>query len=239
MTLGAMQPYLFPYLGYFQLMDCVDIYVFCGGLQYIRCGWVNRNRLRMRDAARYFTFSVAKDDHRKNINQRHYSNLKADCDKLKREIFQYYKKAVNFEEAYSVLEEALAFPEDNVAGFNINADSVIARYLGIQTKIVALDLVEDEEFCQRFEQSEREERCILLCRHFNAGVYVNAIGGTKLYHRDFFAEQGIRLQFLRMNDDITYDQCGDGFVSSLSIIDVLMRNRIEDIKLLLKRYRLE
>ena len=69
MTIGIMQPYLLPYLGYFQLMDCVDKYVFCGDMQYIRWGWVNRNQLRIHNKKQtyFFTFPVVKDDHKKKI----------------------------------------------------------------------------------------------------------------------------------------------------------------------------
>ncbi len=239
MTLGAMQPYLFPYLGYFQLMEHVDTYVFCGDMQYMRQGWINRNRICIhKDQVHFFTFSVIKDNYRKNINQRHYANLKTDSEKLKRYLFQSYKKAVNFEEAYAVLEKVLEFPDDNVACFNMNANSVIARYLGIETEITCTDDIKDDAFLHMFHRSGREERVVQLCNYFHAETYVNAIGGTSLYHKDYFAKNGIELQFMQIGD-IHYGQFGEGFISNLSIIDVMMHNKAGAIKPLLKKYQLQ
>lgn len=240
MTLGIMQPYLFPYLGYFQLMNYVDKYVFCGDMQYIRWGWVNRNRLRIHNGQQtyFFTFPVAKDDHRKKINERYYRDLKRNCDKLKKSLYLDYRRAANFEEAYTVLEEAMCFQEDNVAYFNMNANYIIARYLGIETEISCTDTIKDEIFWQKFIQLEREERVIYMCQYYNADTFVNAIGGIDLYHKSVFKDNGIDLYFLQMND-IVYPQSGDIFVPNLSIIDVIMRNKIDKARSLLKMYQLK
>ena len=240
MALGAMQPYLFPYLGYFQLMDCVDTYVFCGNLQYIKRGWVNRNRIftNMRESETYsFSFSVVKDDYTKNINQRYYSNLKEDGDKLKRILFQAYKKAVNFEETYGLVEDILSFQNDNVAYFNMNANYQIAKYLGIEAKITCADMVEDPVFQENFRQLDYEGRVIYICNYFREKTYVNAINGMSLYHRDYFAAEGIDLKFIKM-DEIVYPQLSKQFVSHLSILDVLMHNSVRDAQSLLRRYQL-
>lgn len=241
MTLGAMQPYLFPYLGYFQLMGCVDLYLFCGDLQFIRHGWVNRNRIvinQKNQEVRYFTFSVEKDDYRKKINERRYSNLRNDCGLLKRSLFQSYRRAPNFEEAYSVIEKALSFQDDNVARFNVNANIVIAGYLGIGSRIVSADTIGDEVFLKHFRELDYEGRVVYLCKYFKASRYVNAIGGMSLYHEKAFSDQGIDLAFLRMDGDVVYPQWGKAFVPNLSIIDVMMNNRASEVKALLKKYQI-
>lgn len=240
MALGGMQPYLFPYLGYFQLMNCVETYVFCGNFQYIKNGWINRNRIliNMRESEpHYFSFSVAKDSYARNINQRHYSNLKEDGDKLKRNLFQIYKKALNFEETYELVEDILCFPNDNVAFFNMNASYKIAEYLGIKTQITCTDIIEDSIFWEKFNQLDYEDRVIYICKYFNEDSYVNAISGMSLYHRDNFAAKGIDLKFIKM-DEIEYPQLSRQFVPNLSILDVLMHNKVQDVKNLLGRYRL-
>ena len=45
MRLGMMQPYFFPYLGYYSLIAATDHWVVFDTAQYIRRGWVNRNRV--------------------------------------------------------------------------------------------------------------------------------------------------------------------------------------------------
>lgn len=238
MTLGAMQPYLFPYLAFFQLISCVDIYLFCGNVQYMKHGWINRNRILVNvknKETHYFTFSVEKDDYRKSINQRRYSNLKEDCDKLKRNLLNSYRRASNFEEAYCVIEEIMKFPDDNVANFNMNAAFGIARYLGIETLISCTDMIMDTVFWDHFYQLEYEERMVYICKYFNADGYVNAIGGLGLYHRKFFEDNNISLGFIKMDEDIEYPQFGGEFIPNLSIIDVIMHNKVEDVKALLRK----
>jgi hypothetical protein len=240
MSLGAMQPYLFPYLGYFQLMNCVQTYVFCGNLQYIKRGWVNRNRVFTdfkKNETGYFTFSVTRDDYRKNINQRYYSSLKKDCDKLRNILFQNYKRASYFEEAYGVIDKALQFQNENVAYFNMNACYLIAQYLEITSNITCTDIIEDEAFINKFYELDYEQRVIFLCDYFGEDYYINAIGGMPLYHRNIFADRNMMLGFIKM-EDISYRQFDNEHISNLSIIDVMMHNHVEDIKRLLAKYQI-
>ncbi len=240
MALGLMQPYLFPYLGYFQLMDYVDIYVYCGNYQYIKNGWINRNRIFINakeNETHYFSFSVEKGHYAKNINERYYSNLKKDCDKLKRILFQIYKKATNFEEAYGLIESILGFENNNVAYFNMNANDKIAKYLGIKTKITCTDIIEEKAFWEKFQQLNYEDRVIYICKYFNEKRYVNAINGMSLYRKEYFLAEGIELGFIKM-DEISYPQFKGLFVPNLSILDVIMHNKIQEIRKLLKGYRI-
>ncbi len=72
MIVSIMQPYLFPYIGYFQLMASADIFVFHDDVQYIKGGWVNRNRILSSGEPCWVTLPVAARAHRLNINQRGY-----------------------------------------------------------------------------------------------------------------------------------------------------------------------
>ena len=240
MSLAAMQPYLFPYLGYFQLMDCVDTYLFCEKLQYMKDGWVNRNRLLVKsgdNVPHFFSFVVQKDDYKKNIDQRYYRSLRTDCKRLEHTLCLHYNKAVNFEEAYSVIEEILRFEDDNVAAFNINANRRLAQYLGIQARFLQVGDIQDETFQRTFADAERVERVIYFCHYLKETHFVNAINGQALYDKAYFAENGIDLKFIQM-DDMEYPQQRTPFIPNLSIIDVIMNNKREDVRKMLKRYRL-
>lgn len=185
----------------------------------------------------YFTFSVKKDYYKKNINQRYYSDLKEDGNKLKRNLFQNYKSALNFEAVYGLVEDILSFPNENVAYFNMNANYKIAEYLGIKTKITCTDIIDDNTFWEKFNQLDHENRMIYMCKYFNQNIYINAINGRILYHKNIFAEEGIELKFIKM-DEIKYPQFSGQFISNLSILDVIMHNKVEDVKKMLGRYQL-
>ena len=56
MKLGIMQPYLFPYVGYFQLMNAVDRWIAFDEIQFIDKGWINRNRILHPDPVKQWQF---------------------------------------------------------------------------------------------------------------------------------------------------------------------------------------
>jgi hypothetical protein len=126
-----MQPYLFPYIGYFQLMKAVDVFVFHDDVQYIKAGWVNRNRILLNGEASWLTLPVRKGASSLAINQRHYV-LDADAvDSIEKRLRGCYSKAPEYTEAYPFLSELLAYPNSNVAAFNSSLLTALARKLGI------------------------------------------------------------------------------------------------------------
>ena len=69
MKLGIMQPYFFPYIGYWQLVNLVDQFVIYDDVNYIKRGWINRNRILVEGKALYFHVPVRKASQNKRINQ--------------------------------------------------------------------------------------------------------------------------------------------------------------------------
>src|SRR5476651_2035291 len=96
-TIAMMQPYLFPYLGYFQLIAAADVFVLGDDLQYIRSGWVNRNRILHNGQAKLITFPLKRDRHDMPINQRQLAdNFDEEAERLINVISQCYRKAPYF-----------------------------------------------------------------------------------------------------------------------------------------------
>ncbi len=55
MKIAIMQPYIFPYIGYFQLIHAADVFVFYDDVNYINRGWINRNRILLNGKDQLFT----------------------------------------------------------------------------------------------------------------------------------------------------------------------------------------
>ncbi len=72
MELAIMQPYLFPYLGYFQLINRVDKFVIYDDVQYIKGGWINKNRILLSNRFSNIGIPVMKDSLKKKINERYF-----------------------------------------------------------------------------------------------------------------------------------------------------------------------
>ncbi|MEA9977522.1 MULTISPECIES: WbqC family protein [unclassified Pseudomonas] len=229
-TIAIMQPYLFPYLGYFQLIAAADVFVLGDDLQYIRSGWVNRNRILTHDEATLVTFPLKRDRFDMPINQRQLGDTfdeEAHC--LIAVITQSYAKAPYFAQVMPLLERLLKFPVKNLALYIEHSIREICTYLHIGTPILrSSDL-------QIGTPTDKQDRVLRIVQTFSCDRYLNPIGGIELYDPEYFAQNGIFLQFFKM-DSIEYRQFKRPFVGNLSIIDVLMFNCVEHVQELLNCY---
>jgi len=225
MKLGIMQPYLFPYIGYFQLINAVDTFVIYDDVNYIKQGWINRNRILMNNASHYFTLSLKEASSFKKICE---IEVGTNIEKLKKTLLQVYCKAPYFAATFSLLHEILDCQDTNLSHFVTNSLQKISRYIGIETKfVVSSELNISCDLCG-------QDRVIKINEHFHADTYINAIGGKELYSREAFAKHNIKLQFLK-TDAIEYKQFSREFIPNLSIIDVLMFNSLDSVREFLNR----
>ncbi len=232
-TIGGMQPYLFPYLGYFQLINAVDVFVISDDVQYIKGGWINRNRIQSNRKPLLFTFGIKKDKMTKNINQRSYSEdtYNSTRDKFLRTLFHSYHKAPYFKEVNELIAEILSYEDHNVSGFNTNSLRILCNYMNINTRFkLSSSLKKDEGLTG-------QDAVIAINKILDSHCCINAIGGLELYSSKRFEENGIQLKFIKMNE-IEYRQFNEHFIPNLSIIDVLMFNSEEEVEELLKSYEL-
>lgn len=229
-TIAMMQPYLFPYLGYFQLIAAADVFVLGDDLQYIRSGWVNRNRILNNGEAKLMTFPLKKDSFELPIMKRQLcDNFSDEADRLVNLISQSYRKAPYFDQVMPFLERLIRFPQTNLGVYTEHTIRELCAYLHILTPILRgsdLELVS----CL-----DKQDRVINVSRVFTATTFLNPIGGVELYDRNHFARQGLLVRFFKM-DPIVYPQLTQSFVPSLSIIDVLMFNSVEQIQAMLACY---
>ena len=231
MIAGIMQPYFFPYLGYFQLIHAADVFVAYDEVQYMLGGWVNRNRVLSDHRPLWFTLPVARDAIERPISARRYADSDGRVRARLLRTLQNYRRAPHFDAAMAVIEPLLANPEENVAAYNLHLLRALSAHLGIGTRILsASDL-------PSFADLRGENRVIALCQALGADTYVNSIGGVSLYSREAFARAGIELKFLR-SEAGPYPQFGREHVASLSIIDVLMFNDAASISRMLDQYTL-
>ena len=210
-----MQPYFFPYIGYFQLIAASDVFVLHDDVQYIKGGWVNRNRILLNGEDRMITLPVQKGAYDLHINARSYVLDHQPYKDIINLIKQAYSKAPFFQQVFPLLNDMLMFADKNVARFNENLIRRIADYLDIKSKIiVSSDMEKDNSLAG-------EPRVLEICKRLGATDYTNPIGGTELYHQETFQKQGISLRFLEAQN-VPYQQRGDAWLPFLSVIDVLM-----------------
>ncbi|MGH4123606.1 MAG: WbqC family protein [Clostridium sp.] len=232
MKAGIMQPYLFPYIGYFQTINAVDKYVVYDDVQFIKGGWINRNRLLINGKASMVTLKIRKEDFKLNINEMFLlDNFEYENNKVLKSIELVYSRAPYFSNTIDVIREILTYKDKNLSKFIINSIVIICKFLDISTElIISSQLKKDTSL-------KAEEKIIHINKILGSNTYINAIGGMGLYSKDKFKEQEIDLFFIKMKE-IKYKQFNDDFIPNLSIIDVLMFNSKEEVKRLLNEYEL-
>ncbi|MCP1305496.1 WbqC family protein [Halomonas sp. R1t8] len=228
MKLAVMQPYLFPYISYFQLIYAADLFLVYDDVAYIKQGYINRNSILSANGAARFTIPVPGASSNKLISELAFS---WDVAKVLKTIEQSYSKAPHFEDVFPVIRETLELEDRSIASVCQKSFKNIFSYLGIEKQFKKTSELEYDR------SATARDRLIALCRQFDADCYINAPGGRKLYAKPEFSKQGINLKFVD-SLPIEYSQGNAEFVPNLSIIDVLMHCPPEEVKHLLNHYQL-
>lgn len=217
-----MQPYFFPYIGYFQLIGAVDIFVLYDNIKYTKKGWVNRNRILQNGKDAMFSLPLKYDSDYLDVCER---ALAVDFkrDKLLNQLKGSYRGAPYFAQTFSLVEQIVRYEDTNLFHFLRHSIAKTCEYLGIVTEIrTSSDIAIDHSL-------KNQDKVLTLCQAVGATTYVNASGGIDLYSRDLFREKGIDLKFIH-SKRFEYYQLGGEFVPWLSIIDVMMFNPIDTIQ---------
>jgi len=227
-----MQPYFFPYIGYFQLINSVDEFVIYDNIQYSKKGWINRNRILVNQKDEYISIPLKKDSDYLNVNQRFLADTwLVERKKILNKIVESYRKAPQFEPAYALIEKCLMIDETNLFDFIHHSLKYTLQYISISSNIIVSSTIDIDH------QLKSEEKVLAICKAKNTFTYINPIGGIELYSKERFKLNGINLQFQKSNP-INYSQYKNEFVPCLSILDVLMFNTKEEVKIFLNDYQL-
>lgn len=219
---AIMQPYFLPYIGYFQLIAAVNLFIVYDNIKYTKKGWINRNRFLSNGRDEMFSLPLKAGSDLLDIRER---SLASDfnCNKLINQLAGAYRKAPYFKDAFPLIEQILRQKEENLFQFLYLSIVSVCQYIGITTEIkISSDIPIDHAL-------RNQEKVLALCKAAGTNIYVNAIGGIDLYSKEDFRSQRIELKFIRSRPFV-YPQFADDFVPWLSIVDVLMFNARDDIR---------
>lgn len=229
-SIAIMQPYIFPYIGYFQLINEVDKFVFYDDVNFIKRGWINRNKVLINNKAKYFTIPCINASQNRLINDvKHGLNDKTKG-KLLNKIKFSYNKAPQFDEVYPIIERVLNNDSSYISDIAIASIKECSNYLEINCEFGKSSQIHHKP------NLSAADRLIDITKGESFSNYVNPIGGKDLYTKDYFRTQGVDLFFLK-TQSIQYEQYEGEFVPWLSIIDIMMFNTIEEVKRMLEKYK--
>jgi hypothetical protein len=233
MKIGIMQPYFFPYLGYWQLMNAVDRYVVYDDVNYIKGGRINRNRILIQNKSGPINLILSGASPNKLIRQVEVNTEPILGKKLLRTIEMSYARAPQYDYVMPILENIILSQKKNLSDYLYYSFLKIGEYLGIHTELILSSNIEKNCSLKSYH------KVISICKILGGDEYYNSINGIPLYvpHVREFQEAGIELYFPKMRE-IHYQQFKNEFVPNLSIIDVMMFNSRQECQRLLGEYDL-
>lgn len=227
--IAIMQPYVFPYIGYFQLIAATDRFVILDDVAYIKRGWINRNRILVNGAPHFFSVPLHKASQNRKICDTQISSVAWKEDLLKT-LRLTYSRSPHFASTFAFIADIVSAEYKTIADLAYQSIEAVCRYVGVTT-----DFVRSTSIYQNGDL-KGAERIVDICRQEGAAVYLNLPGGVDLYSPDKFSQYGIDLRFLTL-PQVKYEQFREPFVSNLSIIDILMFNSAEKTRELIEQSR--
>ncbi|MFZ6712867.1 WbqC family protein [Undibacterium sp. TC9W] len=232
-TIAIMQPYIFPYLGYFCLIDASDVFVFYDDVNFIQKGWINRNQILVDGAPYRFTVPLSNSSQNQLICDVKTNSFAYFKKKFCRQIELAYKSAPFYNNGMMYLQEVFNTEHAFIADFAISSITNFYKLIGIDKTFLRSS--------QSFSDSkgfEKADRLIKITKQLRSDRYINALGGTTIYDKLYFLDKGIHLSFVKPRL-LEYQQVkSNNFSSGLSIIDVVMHNRLDDVLRMIKSYEL-
>lgn len=231
MILGIMQPYWFPYVGYFQLVHAVDKFVVYDDVAFINKGWINRNKVLVSNSEKLVTVPLERASQNKRICD---INVLSD-DKWQRRLISTlrhaYAKAPFYTPVIEVVEQSFAHDNLSISSYALISIVEVFNYLQIKTPEIVHSSIYKNDVLRG------QDRIIDICRQEKCATYINLIGGAELYDQNLYTHAGVQLRFLQTEFQ-EYAQFSEQFIPALSILDILMMNSPEKVNVMLSKYTL-
>ena len=225
MKIGIMQPYFFPYMGYFQLINAVDLYVNLDHVSFMKRSYMVRNTLKNNTP---INVPVSQGSQNKSCTEVKVLVDDKWFNKFKRTLEVLYKKEPYYNQVINEIiipweENILTLPRiASISEFNFASIYQICKYFNIEKRFYSSGGITDKKKNEGLQE---------ITKYFKGDIYINAIGGQKLYNKEDFASQGIELKFIQMGNidvDMPY----------MSMLDLLFRYDKNHLKNELNNYTL-
>jgi hypothetical protein len=236
MRVAVMQPYLFPYIGYFQLIHATDKFVFLDDVNYIMRGWINRNQvLSTQGTSVYFTVPLANASLNKKIDETEVQRSEYEkwLGKFFKSLEHVYKRAPFYNDIIPLLNQVFDEKTNSISELAKKSIIEVLAYLDLERRIIPSSSGYGNHLLKG------ADRILDICTKEGCTEYINLPGGRELYSDEEFKTRNVLLRFIEPDSPkIFYKQHKFSFVPNLSILDVLMFNEKEECRRLISQYTL-
>ena len=235
MRIGIMQPYFFPYVGYFSLIEYVDKFIFFDTPQYISHGWVNRNRVLKQDGnPDYIIVPIKKAPQETSIKDIEIANNKKWRETIVGKLTIYKRKAPNYDIVMDFIKDVLYESEhSNLSELNCRSIVRTCEFIGLKGNFDVFSKMN----LQIDQIHAPDEWALYITKALQGDIYVNPPGGQSFFDKEKYKSNNIKLQFLESGLKPYIQRIGH-FEPGLSIIDVMMFCKSGEIKDILEDYRI-
>jgi hypothetical protein len=210
---AIVQSNYIPWKGYFDLIAAVDEFILYDDMQYTRGDWRNRNKIKTPHGLHWLTIPVqVKGKFHQRIRDAEFASPDWAAEHWKT-LTQNYKRATYFSELAGLLAPLYQDSYRNLSQLNRRFIEVIARYIGIDTKISNswdYTLVDG-----------KTERLADLCEQADATEYISGPSAKNYIDESVFARRGIKLTWFEYSGYPEYPQLWGTFEHGVSIVDLL------------------
>jgi hypothetical protein len=228
-----MQPYFFPYLGYWQLLAAVDKFVLLDDVNYINRGWISRNRVAVDGHPIWLTIPLQGASQNRLICDIEIVPDNRWKEKMLRMLSIAYVNAPGSENALPLFSHWLQGAKGNLSAALHESLKQVATTLGISTTIVPSSSIYPKN------GMKGQDRILDICRREGANIYINPPGGQEIYDVEVFRLAGIELLFLQPDLHAGQLRSGANDGTVLSIIDSMMLNPLSTLAAATKQFDLQ
>ena len=218
---AIMQPTYIPWLGYFNMIANSDLFIFLDDVKYSRGSWQQRNKLLLNGQEKYLTIPVLSKGKRDKLIKEVQTDISKNWNKKHLlTITQAYGKHPYIYEIKPMLEKIYQIENTLLCEFNIAMIEELLKLLRIETKILRSSDIP--------VTGRKSEYLINLCNHVGANVYLSPRGSQEYIEQEgLFDQSEIEVVYHDFIHPLYKQKNNDGFISHLSIIDVLANQGIE------------
>lgn len=230
-----MQPYFFPYPGYFSLIKATNKWIVFDTPQYANYSWMNRNRIINcnDDNWMYFIVPLKKRPLRTSINSIVIQNEVNWKEKIISQLGYYKKHAPYYNHVVEFLRETLTSEFVKLSDLNIHTLKATCKYIGIDFNYE----IYSEMNLQIEDIHAPDEWGLNICKAMGVSKFINPERGQNFIDRQKYLNEKVDIKFLEYRYP-DYDQKMEEFIPGLSIIDAMMFNSPKELKVILEDYKL-
>lgn len=229
-----MQPTFNPWLGYFDIIDYVDKFVFLDTVQLTRRSWQVRNKLKVNSKEYIFTLPIVKE---KKRNEELIKSVKLfESNKTKEKLYTLiqnnYKKSKFYDEVKDFIKKIIFYDTDSLSLYNINIITQISKKLNLNTKLISLSDINYQS------NATKGDLILNICKYFNTSDYISPLGSKEYLEKvsDRFKKENINIYYQYYKHPI-YNQLGKNFIPYIGIFDLLYNEGFENSLKIIKSGR--